>query len=173
MKTYQKIYNTVPWYGSVKHNRCPGMLLMSYYKPWLSWHVLDYGCGRGDVVVYLRKEGKRAIGYDIIKPEKKNCYNDFIKLNTKIIPERTTFLCIDVLEHLSQNEIRNVLEYSTCFKNQIISVCNRNSKIQGQELHKTLKPFEWWVYELSHYLQIAQVNHIHKHQRLYKCKTRN
>ena len=174
MKMYQEIYDNVEWYGSAKHKRCPGMRLISLYETWLHYYVLDYGCGRGDVVEYLRSKGKNAYGYDIIKPEKDYCFSDFIQVYNKVEPSKASFLCIDVLEHLNKNNIRDVLEYASMFKNQIISVHNKSSKcpLTGKELHITKKPFEWWVYELSHYLEIVKVDKIHDNQMLYKCKTR-
>lgn len=89
--------------------------------------VLDIGCGRGDITLFISQKADQAIGIDYSKDAielansiKKNFpktiqkKNEFKVMNAKKLefPDNTfdLIICIDVLEHLYQPEVEEVMK---------------------------------------------------------------
>lgn len=97
--------------------------------------VLDMGCGRGDIALYLARKAKRVIGIDYSKdaielakqaekhfPSAIRKKTSFARMNVKRLafPENTfdLVISIDVLEHLHKNEVEQAMkELSRVIKN--------------------------------------------------------
>lgn len=85
-------------------------LLERYYSMmarWLDWKnptIIDFGCGRGDVVDYLQKRGWSITGVDIsdvvIEQAKKKHYSCHFKIVGDKIQVVATILSFDVMEHI-------------------------------------------------------------------------
>ena len=59
---------------------------------------------------------------------------------------------MDVLEHISPDEIDNFLKrLSEMGKDYIISIANHSDSPTGVELHLICEPLEWWEEKLSKY----------------------
>lgn len=97
--------------------------MLSKIKVQKRMHVLDIGCGRGDITMYLAKKAKEAIGIDYsshaikIAQKAKKSFPDkiqenvkFYKMNAKKMRFADNYfdliICIDVFEHLYPKELQ-------------------------------------------------------------------
>lgn len=101
--------------------------------------VLDYGCGKGGMLKHLTKDFV-VEGYDpaIVHFERRPHH-----LFDAVI-------CLDVLEHIHQNDLPQVLmdihRYAT--KLIVLSISTRPSSrtmANGENAHVTVKPDNWWI----------------------------
>lgn len=104
--------------------------------------ILDYGCGKGDLVKFLRANTNcRVVGYDPGHPK-------FCEVQAKPCDILT---CTDVLEHIEPDCLSSVLDdmYANCNKAMYIHVATRldSSKLlpDGTNPHKIVEPIEWWM----------------------------
>jgi SAM-dependent methyltransferase len=131
-------------YGSSNHGRA-AIPLIQESKPRF---VVDFGCGRNDLVRKLRRLGIDGLGIDFAFPEA-----DLVRpmhataLQAGIVDVVTSF---DALEHLLPEdvdltlaEMRRVAVPRGRF---IFSICTRPSTITvaGEGLHPTVRPLDWW-----------------------------
>ena len=164
---YDKVYNSqaddngqsLKNYGSVNHAG-PVQQYILDLKP---ESVLDIGCGKAQFVDLLRSKGIITDGVDIVQ----TAYYPFKRIKSlKIVvadardlpfPEDkfTIVTAFDVLEHFSESDIDVVLaEAKRVAKNMMIfSICFRDSifRIEGESLHRTVRPHEWWFERLREY----------------------
>ena len=139
-------------YGSTNHGR-DALAIVKRWKPRL---VVDFGCGRNDFVMQLRRVGFDGLGVDFAYPEA-----DIPKpmhatgLLDGVADVVTSF---DALEHLLIEEVPSVLREMRrvarppphggrfCF-----SICTRPSRItvNGENLHPTVRPTSWWVEQIG------------------------
>ena len=132
-------------YGSSNHGRA-AIPLIQESKPRF---VVDFGCGRNDLVRELRRLGIDGLGVDFAFPEA-----DIVRpmhataLQAGIADVVTSF---DALEHLLPEdvdltlaEMRRVAVPRGRF---IFSICTRPSTttVAGEGLHPTVRPLEWWL----------------------------
>ncbi|MDO8660121.1 MAG: class I SAM-dependent methyltransferase [Candidatus Parcubacteria bacterium] len=127
-KIYDKNYYLTVCPGSQEFKESGGKKLFPRLKTLLrqitinkSTRILDVGCGRGDIALYLGKNAKEAIGVDysreaikLANSAKKNFSLSIQKkVNFKVMNVKTLFfpdnyfdvvICIDVLEHLYKKE---------------------------------------------------------------------
>lgn len=82
----------------------------------------DYGCSRGYLVKALRDLGVNAYGLDISKWAIDNCHPDVkdsvYLIQSKIIFTQDYFYCKDVLEHLTDDELNEVLDTAFSYTNK-------------------------------------------------------
>lgn len=105
--------------------------------------VLDFGCGRSDLVAHFWKDGGRVIAkYDPAIPQYKE------------MPERVfdLVLCTDVMEHIPMADVDQILrEVKTKSKNAIFTISMKPARAKlpdGRNAHVTLlNASEWsrWV----------------------------
>lgn len=107
---------------------------------------LDIGCGRGELVIYLARLGKRAYGIDyspaairicqeILRSEKKSVRTlaKFQSANCTNLPfENNTFQCVflmDIVEHLTLRQLKLTLkEANRVLKSQGVLIVHTNNK---------------------------------------------
>lgn len=132
-------------YGASNHGRAA----IGIVKRWKPRFVADFGCGRNDFLVHLRRHGIDGIGIDFAFPEadiKKPMHDTGIVEGVADVV--TSF---DALEHLLTEDVVPVLTEMKriarprawfCF-----SICTRPSRItvNGENLHPTVRPLSWWV----------------------------
>lgn len=103
---------------------------------------LDYGCGKGGLLKSL--EHKLEVqGYDPCVPE----YN-------KEPGKADIVFCADVLEHVEEDKIDNVLRHvesltkKVCFMHIATKESNKTLP-DGRNTHILIKPYEWWKNKLE------------------------
>jgi len=124
--------------------------------------ILDYGCGKGKLVEYLKEEGFIADGYDPAIPK-------YSKMQTG---EYDAVCCNDVLEHVPEEGLdkvfRQILSYKPRFISLNIGIYAAEAILpNGKNAHETIRPMIWWrdkinsacghLYSLR---QTRQVDHI-------------
>jgi len=168
---YQKIYEESSWYGNANVGRCPGVRLIPYYIDYLIAPVADLGCGRGHTVLALREKELDCKGYDQIDLGSKMVIADI----TKPI-ELTDFrsvVCIDVIEHLLDEDLEGLFENFRRVGRQAISINNSVSEYEGVDLHINKKNFEdWFSFIEKRGLVVARSIPIHENQVLYLTETK-
>jgi len=131
-----------------------------------SLSILDAGCGRGTLRNFI-PHFRNYIGIDvasaqIFKNKKENFPNcQFIHGSISKIPFKDDHFdicfCIDVLEHLPEHLIDQTLqELIRVAPICALSICYRPSRStgeNGENLHLTLQPPEWWEEKVEKYVQ--------------------
>ena len=162
---YQKIYEDHEWYGNSEKGRCPSVRLLPHYKEHLGKTNAELGCGRGGLVNLLRKQGINCDGYDMIDLNNGMNVSDITK-DLKISGD--TVICIDVIEHILDEDLEGLYKNFKKFNKQIFSIHNGPSLLDGVELHINIKPFKVWenIIRQRGFHIIKEVQ-IHAKQKLY------
>lgn len=114
--------------------------------------IIDISSGRGYFIKYL-KELKNDI--DITSTDLKKFNNidvKFIELNLceksdyqKIVEKYDHLSCMDVLEHVEEKHIEDILQFfSTLSNNFCFTIANHSDVQNGVELHLIQKNMNWW-----------------------------
>lgn len=167
---YQNIYDKLDWYGNSHTNNCPGVRFIPYYEHHLMSPILDLGCGRGHTVQKLREKWFNAFGMDFIELNNDMFVGDITQ--ELDMTQYNTSLCIDVFEHLTDEQVRGVLENMSKTARQVISVTNNSSIHLGKELHINIKSFESWYSFINEYLNIKTTVPIKEYTMLFLCERR-
>jgi len=105
--------------------------------------ILDYGCGKAKF--WPSHWSGKVQGYD-------PAYAKFSHLPSKA----DIVLCVDVMEHIPESEIDNVLKdiNSLADKWCFFAIDTKKAKKKfpdGSNCHVTIKPFEWWQEKLKQF----------------------
>jgi SAM-dependent methyltransferase len=112
--------------------------------------ILDAGCGRGNYLRRLIRDGVPAYG---IEPSKVCCemyLGDVPYSRSDIIsfkPERkfNGLICMDVLEHLEPASLdANLQAISRLAPNALLGIANFDDVMDGRHLHLILEDSGWW-----------------------------
>jgi len=173
-KLYEALYaDSKINYGSAKHNRCPGVRYIPKYFKHLISPVVDLGCGSGDTVAALKQQGFVVQGMDWIDHGLDHIVHD-ITVRTDLSLYYTA-ICIDVLEHITDDKLAGLFENLKQVQHQVVTVYCGSSKEHGyeQELHTNIKTPSSWVELLSQHfiimetIRLASVRYLylmrHKH----------
>jgi len=130
---YDKKYYLTVCPGSEEFRKSGGKKLLLRLEKLLqqitiekSTKVLDVGCGRGDIALYLGRNSKEAIGIDYSKEAiklansvkknfpltvRKKIHFKVMNIKALSFPDNyfDVVVCIDVLEHLYKNEVEQAL----------------------------------------------------------------
>ena len=132
-------------YGSTNHGKL-AVPIIQKLKPRF---VVDFGCGRNDLVRDLRRLGIDGLGVDFAFPDA-----DLVRpmhktaLHAGVADVVTSF---DALEHLLPEDVDAVLaEMRRVAKPRghfVFSICTRPSKttVAGEGLHPTVRQLDWWL----------------------------
>ena len=132
-------------YGSTNHGKL-AVPIIQKLKPRF---VVDFGCGRNDLVRDLRRLGVDGLGVDFAFPDA-----DLVRpmhktaLHAGVADVVTSF---DALEHLLPEDVDAVLaEMRRVAKPRghcVFSICTRPSKttVAGEGLHPTVRQLDWWL----------------------------
>ena len=148
-------------YGGTNHGRHAYATVIS----WQSRFVVDFGCGGNDFIRELRRRGIDGLRVDfandradIVAPM--HC----VPLAGGIADAVTSF---DALEHLLPEDVDPVLAEMRRVATSggrpggrfIFSICTRPSRItvDGQNLHPTVQPIEWWLERIARVALITDV----------------
>jgi len=103
--------------------------------------ILDYGCGNSKLIDML--PAKEKCRYDPAIPQYEICSRGSFDL----------ILCTDVLEHIPEKYIDNILKHLFDLSNKVIfSIALKQATIclpNGENAHCTLKPIEWWLQKIE------------------------
>lgn len=114
--------------------------------------ILDYGCGTGITMEEFMPKEYDVLGYDpaVEGKEDNNVPRDFV-------------VCCDVLEHIEEEFIDNVLaDIRRCtIKSAFITIDTKPASAKlpdGRNAHVTLKPKEWWTEKMFQYFAKVEYN---------------
>ena len=169
---YEMLHKRPGGYSNGTHS--PGLTLLPQFRSWITPPVLDLGCGCGDVVFKLRKEGFEVDGVDWADLGNGMIVSDIRDLSVgELSTHFKTVLCLDVLEHVDVFDLGLVITNLLSFDNQIISVHNGHTEdYPGVELHVTRRPFSWWEELFNSQFKILERKPQGDEQVLYLMKPR-
>lgn len=115
--------------------------------------ILEFGAGNGELSAFLEANGSTVTALEVSPVAFSR-----IPIRNKILGDALTlcsinevfdrFVSVDVLEHLTENDVRIVAgEVARIARNITITVCTRPSGLlaaDGSNLHLTVKPVWWW-----------------------------
>jgi 2-polyprenyl-3-methyl-5-hydroxy-6-metoxy-1,4-benzoquinol methylase len=125
--------------------------------------ITDIGSGKGNLIRKITElYSNKIFSYDLECFYDAKAFNDveFKKLNlaTSEIEniEKVDFLfCLDVLEHLEEKHIDNILfNFSKKAKHLFLTIANHSDIIDGIELHLIQKPNYFWNEKINKYFKI-------------------
>ncbi len=166
---YEVLYKYTD-YGDMKIGRCPSYRILSHYIEWIKQPICDLGCGRGNLVKLLRDLNCKIDGFDMIR------FEDFVieRDVTKPIDltKYKTALCVDVFEHINDDNLKGLIENLKQVERQIITVSidKSNDWIKGIDLHINIKGFPVWDYIIKENFDIVEMHNINDVQRIYLCE---
>lgn len=167
---YNKIYKDAfsnPSYSTNRGRKFSCSLVKNYITN--EDNVIDIGSGRGPVLIELM---------DVFPPEKilscdlENFHDmnvSFQPLNlikeedrNKIVDFFDLLTCLDVLEHIEEEYIEDILKFFKRIARKFIIIVANHSDVQnGIELHLTQRPLVWWKQLFKKYFKIIDNKSIH------------
>lgn len=154
---YDDNHKPISHYGTGNH----GKHTLNYILGKNPESVLDVGCGRGNFVYSLFREGVRAVGVDFAV---KSYYvgPKYLVANARNLPfpdnSFTIVTSFDMMEHLQENEVEKVIGelWRVCQTEVVMTICFRDSvfRVRGKSLHSTIRPAKWWKEKLQKFFQI-------------------
>lgn len=171
---YERIYFELEDYGRAEYNHCPGIRLYPHYFRYLAGKIMDLGSGTGETVQFFRKHGFEAFGLDWIEPRNEYCKKANVTLKNQL-DRYNVITCFDVIEHLTNGQIKGLFRNMTFGKIQIFTIANSSSTVTLNDgttidLHINKKPFSVWRGIILDYFDILKVISIRQDQTLYICK---
>ena len=121
-----------------------------YFKP---INLLDLGCGRGCYLRYLENNGFGCVGLEksYFAIQNKLCESTIILGDitefTEDLKYHDLVLCLDILEHLTEEELdialENIFQYGKRFVFSIPFLGDPN--LEADKTHKIFKSKDWWI----------------------------
>ena len=135
---YKLLHANNPQYGSTGLTYMPEVsLLLDILKPAT---VLDFGCGKATLISELTeaRPGIAFYGYDPAIPGRDTLPTDKIDL----------VICTDVLEHIPEHELENVVRKIASLSQSVFFYCHHGLAVEilpdGTNAHCTVKPPFWY-----------------------------
>ena len=172
---YQEIYSkNLANYGRADKDRCPGVRLFPQYRHWLKGLIIDMGSGTGDTVRAMRQAGYQVDGMDQVSLDNGMLVGD-ITVSTPLLEEYDTAVCIDVMEHISDEDLTGLMMNLQKCQRQVITVYSGSNLavVNGKrvELHINQKPMAVWDRLIKAAFIIKETIRIKSTQTLYLCET--
>lgn len=111
--------------------------------------LLDYGCGKGE------QYGKPYNLQEAWEVKKITCYDPGVeKFSAKPTGTFDGVLCCDVMEHVPQDEVQNVLRNVISYANKFVffviaSAPATKTLPDGRNCHLTVQPEAWWKEQIQ------------------------
>jgi 2-polyprenyl-3-methyl-5-hydroxy-6-metoxy-1,4-benzoquinol methylase len=129
--------------------------------------ILEFGAGNGKLSRHLEAQANRVTAVEVSAHAfaKIQCtrkiHGDAFSL-AMLRDHFDVFASVDVLEHLTENDIRLVLrEAGRLADSLFLSVSTRPSGLlgpNGENLHLTVRPAQWWVEQVGRYFDVQLSN---------------
>jgi hypothetical protein len=129
--------------------------------------IIEFGAGNGDLSHHLESLGNKVTAIEVSREAfaKIRCTRKILgdaftlaELNETF----DTFASVDVLEHLTENDIQLVLrEAGRLARYLYLSVSTRLSGLlgpKGENLHLTVRTSDWWMEQVSRYFDVQLSN---------------
>ncbi len=140
-------------------------IFLEQAKPLKDSTCIDFGCGTGrgglmvalfgNMVVTLLDFAENALDEEVINATITQPHRiSWLQADlTKHIPVTAAYgFCTDVMEHFPPEEVDAALNNMFAAANhiffQISCVDDNCGRLEGEQLHLTIKPFKWWVKKL-------------------------
>lgn len=126
--------------------------------------ILEFGAGNGQLSAWLERQGNRVTAVEVSGvafariPVAHKIQGDCLTL--PLLDQRfDRFVSMDVLEHLTENDIRIVIREAARLAGSIlVTVSTRPSGLlgpRGENLHLTVRPVQWWLDQFAPYFDIT------------------
>ena len=129
--------------------------------------ILEFGAGNGDLSAFMQQQGNQVTALEVSRvafdriPVRSKINGDCITL-AGLTQKFDRFVSVDVLEHLTENDIRVVLREAARLADSIlVSVSTRLSGLlgpNGENLHLTVRSVEWWRDLFSEHFDVQLIN---------------
>ena len=146
---YMKLASQSGNYGGTNHGRHAYATVVA----WQPRFVVDFGCGDNAFIREMRRRGIDGLGVDFVNEEADILAPMHkVPLASDIVDVVTSF---DAVEHLLPEDVDPVLSemkrIAVPSGRFIFSICTRPSRItiDGENLHPTVQPIEWWLERIS------------------------
>ena len=129
--------------------------------------ILEFGSGNGDLALHMQKQGNEITAYEVSRvayakiPVARKMLGDCLDLMLLPKEDGPSFdrmVSMDVLEHLTENDIGIVIsQASRLCKSILVSISTRPSGLlgpKGENLHLTVRSVAWWVDFISKYFHV-------------------
>lgn len=163
-EVYKNLFKNLNWYNSDVDCYNYKYVINELNKINKFSSILDIGTGRGNLVKLILKHYPNI---KISTSDIENFHNidvnfykiDLTDINSlKNIEKHDIITCTDVLEHLPENNIKNVIEaFSKKCKFAIFTIANHSEVINGVELHLIQKDLDFWQKIIKEFFEIKNV----------------
>ena len=152
-----KIYGKFDDYGSAAASGVGKKLpFISSHFSGIEGKILDAGCGQGHDTREIAKTNSNVLGIEISDVCCDKYLDDVNHKCTDIIThcagdvEYEAVLCNGVIEHLSEDELDDVLKaLGSVSTNVLFGIANHSDTFYGPELHLIQEDVAWWIKRLE------------------------
>lgn len=149
--------------------------------------IIDFGCGTGKAAWKLYTDGHDVTMVDIAP----NCLDEEIAPNVDLFKNKETryfrfyqsplwkvsmivsphdwVFCCDVMEHLPGERIDEALSEARrlCRKGAYFQIALFPHKMDGMDLHLTVKGVDWWLSKLNNHFKMVESEYNDRHLRVF------
>lgn len=161
---YKFLFKNLDWYNSDLDCYNYKYVINELNKIHKFDSILDIGSGRGNLVKFILKQYPNI---KISTSDIENFHNmelpfykiDLNDINTlKDIQKHDIITCTDVLEHLPESSIKNVIEmFSKKCKVAIFTIANHSEIINDVQLHLIQKDLDFWRETVKEFFEIKNL----------------
>ncbi len=185
---YDLIWSQCPSYRDCSPGEMFASFFLKHFQVRAEQTIIDFGCGTGRACHAFLAHNLNIILVDFSP----HALDEQIRHLMALCPDRLTFIqaclwqlpkslrradwiyCCDVLEHIPENRIDQVLQGMAhkMQKGGYLSICLQEDlagKHFGFPLHLTVKDKEWWLAKLSHHFTIAKTSSVQEGLYLNVC----
>ncbi len=127
--------------------------------------IVEFGAGNGQLSAHLERQGNTVTAVEVSDvafariPVARKIKGDCLTLPLLDGESFDRFVSMDVLEHLTENDIRIVIREAARLAHSIlVTVSTRPSGLlgpKGENLHLTVRPVEWWLTQFAPYFDVT------------------
>ncbi len=127
--------------------------------------IVEFGAGNGQLSAHLERQGNTVTAVEVSDvafariPIANKIKGDCLTLPLLDADTFDRFVSMDVLEHLTENDIRIVIREAARLATSIlVTVSTRPSGLlgpKGENLHLTVRPVEWWLAQFAPYFDLT------------------